>query len=166
MIMVLCNIPLIFKNVCFHFLEDCVRFVFLNFVTCFSPFKSTSSWIIVSLEQSNSLLQFGIYFAQWDCYFFKLLEEILICFEEELCVLTSRLLFGFALYLWLFSEQFSLYVSSRGHLFITSTKKIEGEGAGGTKFWLILLMVVLGFFGEGDFLSVMWLSCVPLLPRG
>ena len=108
----------------------------------------------------------NLVFAQWDSYFFKLLEEILICFEEELCVLTSRLLFGFALYLWLFSEQFSLYVSSRGHLFITSTKKIEREGAGGTKFWLILLMVVLGFFGEGDFLSVMWLSCVPLLPRG
>ena len=48
MIMVLCNIPLILKNVYFHFLEDCVRFVFPNFVTCFSPFISTSSRIIVA----------------------------------------------------------------------------------------------------------------------
>ena len=38
-------------------------------------------------------------------------------------------------------------------MFITSTKKIEGEGAEGTKFWPILLMVVHGFLGEGGFLS-------------
>ena len=121
---------------------------------------------LLSPEQSNPLLQFGIYFAQWGSWFLKLLEKILICFEEEFWMVTSRFLFSFALCLWLFSEEFTWNISSRGHLFITSTKKIEGEGAGGTKFWLILLMVVLGFFGEGDFLSVMWLSCVPLLPRG
>ena len=61
---------------------------------------------------------------------------------------------SFALCLWLFSEEFSQYISSRGHFFVTSTKKIEGEGAGGTKFWPILLMVVHGFPGEGGFLSV------------
>ena len=45
-------------------------------------------------------------------------------------------------------------VSSTGHLFITSTKKIEGKEQGDTKFWQSLLMVVHGFFGEGGFLSV------------
>ena len=39
-------------------------------------------------------------------------------------------------------------------MFITSRKKIEVEGAGGTKVWPIWLMVVHGFFGEGVFLSV------------
>ena len=57
-------------------------------------------------EQSNSLLQFGIYFAQGGSCFLKLLEEILICFEEELWILTSRFLFRFALCSWLFSEEF------------------------------------------------------------
>ena len=35
--MVLCNIPLILKNVYFHLSEDCVRSFFLNFVACYSP---------------------------------------------------------------------------------------------------------------------------------
>ena len=39
-------------------------------------------------------------------------------------------------------------------MFLTFTKKIKGEGTGGTKFWPILLMVLHGFFGEGGFLSV------------
>ena len=46
--MVLCNIPPIFKNVSFDILEDCVRCVFPNFVTCFSPVTSASSRIIVT----------------------------------------------------------------------------------------------------------------------
>ena len=31
---------------------------------------------------------------------------------------------------------------------MTSTKKMEGKGAGGTKFWPILLMVMHGFLGK------------------
>ena len=63
MIMVLYNIPLILKNVYSHFLEDCVRFVFRNFITCFSPLYQPHRKFL-SPEQSNSLLHFGIYFAQ------------------------------------------------------------------------------------------------------
>ena len=37
-----------------------------------------------------------------------------------------------------------------GHLFMTSTKKMErGGGAGGTKFWPILPMVMHGFLRKG-----------------
>ena len=52
MIMVLCNIPLILKNVYFHFLEDCVRFVFPNFITCFSPLYQPHRELL-SPEQGN-----------------------------------------------------------------------------------------------------------------
>ena len=62
-------------------------------------------------------------------------------------MLTSMFLFSSPLCLWLFSEEFSYYVSSRGHLLIRSTKEIEREGAGGTEFWSILLNVVHGFLG-------------------
>ena len=37
---------------------------------------------------------------------------------------------------------------------MTSTKKMEGKGAGGTKFWPILLMVMHGFLGKVVFFSV------------
>ena len=44
-----------------------------------------------------------------------------------------------------------MFMAFFGGIFL---KKIEGEGAGGTKFWPISLMVVHGFFGEEGFLSV------------
>ena len=62
MIMVLCNIPLISKNVYFHFLEDCVRFVFQILLHALPPLYQPHRELL-SPEQSNSLLQFGIYFA-------------------------------------------------------------------------------------------------------
>ena len=79
----------------------------------------------------------------------------MICFEEELWILTSRFLFSFALYMWFFSEEFSQNVAYRGHAFMKSTKNNEGEGAGGTTFWPMLLMVAHDFWGRG-FFSLLW----------
>ena len=72
--------------------------------------------------------------------------------EEELWILTFRVFFSFALCLWFFSEEFSSYVAYGGHSFLTSTRNKEEEGAGGTKFWPILLMVVHSFLGRVFFL--------------
>ena len=77
----------------------------------------------------------------------------MIYFEEELWILTSRFLFSFALYMWFFSEEFSQNVAYRGHAFMKSTKNNEGEGAGGTTFWPMLLMVAHDFWGRGFFHS-------------
>ena len=82
-------------------------------------------------------------------FFLKLLEEILMCFEEELWILTSRFLFIFALCLYFFSGKLSEYVTFRGDSFMTSTKNKEGEGAEGTKFGPILLMDAHDFWGRG-----------------
>ena len=68
--MVLCNIPLTFKNVYFQFLEDCVRFVFPNFVTCFSTFISTSSRIIVA-ETKQLLVAIWYLFCTMRQLFFE-----------------------------------------------------------------------------------------------
>ena len=49
------------KDVYFHILEDCVRPVFPNFVSCYCPLYQLYRESL-SQEQSNSLLQLGIYF--------------------------------------------------------------------------------------------------------
>ena len=56
---------------------------------------------------------------------------------------------------------------------MTSTNNKNGEGAGGTKFWPILLIVVYGLRGRGlsfrdmkRLLTFIWLLSVTLLPRG
>ena len=110
-----------FQNVYFHFLEDCVRFVFPNFAACVSPFIST--WLRIIVAGTKQL-----FVAIWHLFL-----------HNETVVFWN---------FWLFSEKFSSYLPSRGYLFITSTKKLEGEGAGGTKFWPMLLLVVHGLFGE------------------
>ena len=48
------------KNVYFHFPENCVRSVLPNFVAFYSPLYQPHRELL-SPEQSNSLLQFGIY---------------------------------------------------------------------------------------------------------
>ena len=42
---------------------------------------------------------------------------------------------------------------------MTSTKKKDGGEAGGTKFWLILLMAVYGFWGRFFFLFLWTSTC-------
>ena len=88
------------ENVNFHLSENCVRSVFPNFVPCYFPLYQPHRELL-SLEQSNSLSQLGIYFWRWSSCFLKLLEEILICLEERLWTMTSRF-FSFSLCLWFF----------------------------------------------------------------
>ena len=94
-----------FKNVYFHLLEDSVRSIFLNFVACYSTlyqphhkllspeqrnsFISTSLQIIVA-RTKKFLVSIRYLFLTMKQLFLKLLEEILICFEEELWTLTLR----------------------------------------------------------------------------
>ena len=63
-------------------------------------------------------------------------------------MLTSMTLFSFTLCSWFFSKEFSWYVAFKGHSFMSSTMNKEGKGAGGSKFWPILLSVVNGFWGR------------------
>ena len=147
------------------------------------PFLSTSSRIIVAgTKQLFVAIRYVFLTMKQILSFSKFLEEISIfleensiCFEEELWILTSRLLFSFALCSWFFTDKFSQYVAYRGHSFMTFTKNKEGEGAGSTKFWPVLLMC---FYSCGRrhvplvnlFLSVkytlIWLFNVTLLPGG
>ena len=60
---------------------------------------STSSRIIVT-GTKQLLVTIGYLFLTMKQLFLKLLEEILICFEEELWMLTLRYFSGFALCLW------------------------------------------------------------------
>ena len=105
MITVLCNIPLILKNVYFHLLEDCVRFVSPHFVTCFPPFISTSSRIIVA-GTKQLLVAIWYLFCTMRQLFFETFGRNLICFEEEFWILTSSFLFSFASCLWFFRRNF------------------------------------------------------------
>ena len=89
------------KNVYFHLSEDCAWSVFPNFAACY-PSLYQSHRELLSPGESNSLFQLGIYFWWWNSCFLKLLEGILICFEEELWILTSRFSFSFTLCLWAF----------------------------------------------------------------
>ena len=83
------------KNVYSYLLGYCVRSDFPNFVVCNFPLYQPHRELL-SPEHSNSLLQLGIYFWRWNSCFFKLLEEILICFEEGLWMLCIYV----ALHLW------------------------------------------------------------------
>ena len=51
------------RNVYFHLLKDCVRSAFSNFVACYFPLYQPHRELL-SPEQSNSLLQLGIYFQR------------------------------------------------------------------------------------------------------
>ena len=50
------------KNLYFHLSEDCVGYVFPNFVACCSRLYQTHSELLSS-EESNSMLRLGIYFV-------------------------------------------------------------------------------------------------------
>ena len=78
-----------------------------------------------------------------DCFF----EKILICFEEEVWMLTSRFSFSFAFMVFFRCNvfKFFFFLAFRRHSFMKFSKSKEGEGAGSTKFWTILLMVVRVF---------------------
>ena len=148
-------------NVCAHLSEDCVRSVFPNFVACYSP---------LSREQSNSLLQLGIYFWQWNsCFFLNFWKKFWFVLKKSF----GCLLRGFYFVLHYVYGFFRRNFLNNGRSFMTSTRNKEGEGAKGTQFWPNLLMVVHGFWGRGfslcdrkRFLALMWMLSVALLPRG
>ena len=95
-----------FKKCLLSFVGRLCKIYFPTFCYMLSPPLYQPHRELLSPEQSNSLLQFGIYFAQWDSCFLKHLGEILICFEEEFWILTSSFLFSFASCLWFFRRNF------------------------------------------------------------
>ena len=106
--------------------QKTVRSIFPNFVAYYSPLYQPHRELL-SPEQSNPLLQLGLYFWRWFSCFLKLLEEILICFEEELWILTSRCLFSFALCLWFFSLEFFLICQGRKDLNVNALFWASGD---------------------------------------
>ena len=119
------------------------------------PFIPTSSRVIVTGTKQLFVAIRYLFLTMKQ----KLFEEILVCFEEEF----GYYLRGFYLVLHYVYDFFrrKKYIVFRGHSLMTSTKNKEWEGAGGTRFWPILLMVVHGFWGKG--VLIPWyvhISCI------
>ena len=89
MIMVLCNTPLILKNVYFRLSEDCVRTAFPNLLHAIPLYINLIANHCRRNKATTCCNEIFI-FDDETAVFLKLLEEMLICFEEELWVLTSR----------------------------------------------------------------------------
>ena len=85
-------------------------------------------------------------------FFLEYLEEILICFEEELLMLTLRILFSYALWLWFFS------ICSLQRSFIYDVHKEQREGSSmGHKMSASFANGCAWFLGKSYFL-LLWTS--------
>ena len=103
---------------------------------------------VIGTKQSLATVRY--LFWRWNKkkFFLKYLEEILICFEEELLMLTSRTLFSYALWLWFFS-----ICSLQRSLIYDVRKEQRGGSSRGHNIWPVLLMAVHGFSGRVIFYS-------------
>ena len=147
-------------NVYVHLSEDCVRSVFPNFVACYSS---------LSREQSNSLLQLGIYFWQWNsCFFLNFWKKFWFVLKKSFGCLLRGFYFVFILFYIVFMVFFGgIFLIMVVRLWlpqgIKRAKEQKAHNFGQICWWLCM------GFGEGGFRSVIgrdfWHLCGCLVLR-